>query len=162
MKTIFKTNYSKSPIVVITTTSNNAVRLAIDNDGNIYRYIGRNEELVTVEEFEVNLSEKTEKMIAEYLIKYSYMGSSRGELACKIEIQKWLQKGCAYVSYNVHHEPLHSLDVSRYYDVMELANKQERIIAYQKTIDNLRNFGTENEKAIKKIIAEREKVAAKN
>lgn len=160
MKTNKRTSYSNSPVITITTNYN--IYLALDANGDIYRVVGGNEELVTVEEFEVELSETTVDMIAEYKERHRNMGTSRGKLAIRIEIQKMLQKGCGYISYNVNHEPLHSIKTSRYYDVLELSNKQERLISAQKTIDNLRNFGTENEKSIKKIISEREKVAAKN
>ena len=162
MKTNLKTSYSKSPVISIEIGYGHIenkfkLLLALTSDGEIYRTC-KLEECEEVEEFEAKISELTIKLIGD---KYVSKNIGLTDLGMKINIQKWLQKNVAYVPYVLAHNPLHSLDTQRYYDVMELNNKFEKIHEMQRTIDNLRNFGTENTKSIAKIKAEREKQALK-
>src|ERR1035437_5033987 len=119
MKTNLKTKHSKSPVISIAIRYGHMVKefkllLALTNEGNIYRTC-KIEECDEVSEFETEISPGTALLISEKNVN-KYINLT--ELGKKIEIQNWLNKGVAYISYRVGDEPLFSLETSRYYDVL--------------------------------------------
>lgn len=126
MKTNLKTNYSKSPVIVITNKNGSTRNCAIDYSGNIYRIVKFSErnQISTVEEFEVDLSEKTLELISDF------------QNNCN---DGWIDKLQVVRDYNLmfnygssESSPLFEMDEKMYYPAYKAIELQKQIEQLQK------------------------------
>lgn len=128
------TFHTLSPVIEYTAKSGFILKAAVNSDGEIYRLVKYRETLKECTPFEIEISEKTEKLLSNWE-QFHQSTSSNNILHCLDTIQQYYVL-LGYSSIRQH--PLYALDIKEYYPCSSALEQFNQKIERQKIVDELR------------------------